>query len=56
MCLYPYLPRTSRTVLETVGVLAADQQIVWHTPEVDAGYSLAPLAPLFAKVEFETEE
>jgi methionyl-tRNA synthetase len=56
MCLYPYLPRTSRTVLETVGAIEVDSEIVWHTPEVKAGYALAPLGPLFAKVELEPEE
>jgi len=56
MGLYPYLPRTSRAVLETVGVLDADQPVTWHTPQVDAGHALPALAPLFAKVELETEE
>ncbi len=56
MCLYPYVPRTSRTVLEAFGVLEAEEQIVWHTPDVQAGFTLAPLAPLFAKVELETKE
>jgi hypothetical protein len=43
-------------VLESLGVLGPEEQIVWHTPDVQAGFTLAPLAPLFAKVELEPEE
>ncbi len=56
MCLYPYLPTTSRTVLVALGVLDADDQVTWHVPEVEAGFALEPLPPLFAKVELEPEE
>ena len=56
MGLYPYLPRTSRTVLETVGALEEDQPVTWQRPHVEAGFTLPSLPPLFAKVELETEE
>lgn len=56
MCLYPYLPTTSRTVLVALGVLDADDQVTWHVPEVEVGFALEPLPPLFAKVELEPEE
>lgn len=55
-CLYPYLPTTSRTVLETIGVLDGDQEVHWKAPKVESGFVLRPLAPLFAKVELEPEE
>lgn len=56
MCLYPYLPTTSRTVLVALGVLDADDQVTWHVPEVEVGFALEPLPPLFAKVELKPEE
>ncbi|MEZ5176444.1 MAG: methionine--tRNA ligase [Acidimicrobiia bacterium] len=56
VALYPYLPATSRTVLEAFGVLDADAPILWEEPSVTPGTNLAELPPLFGKVELEPEE
>lgn len=47
----PYLPATSATVLETIGLGTAGRQPAWERREVPAGTKLGPAVPLFSKVE-----
>jgi methionyl-tRNA synthetase len=52
----PYLPGTSRSVLEALGVGVGPDGPAWDVPVVESGTSLGDLGPLFAKVELDTEE
>jgi len=52
--LSPYLPGTSRRVLEALGSPVEGRAPRWEAPRVEAGSKLAELAPLFAKVDLET--
>ena len=54
--LSPYLPGTSRRVLEALGVVVGPDGPTWATPEVVAGATLGELGPLFAKVELDPDE
>jgi methionyl-tRNA synthetase len=54
VALSPYLPGTSRSVLEALGSPVEGRAPRWEAPEVEAGSKLAELAPLFAKVDLET--
>lgn len=54
--LAPYLPGTSRRVLETLGVEVPARAPVWEAPDVATGTRLGDLGPLFSKVEIESEE
>ena len=47
----PYLPFTSRRVLETLGIAVPDDGPLWSRVEVPAGTSLGEAVPLFTKVE-----
>lgn len=51
--LFPYLPRTSRQVLEALGAPVAGRAPAWQAPEVASGRPLGKLDHLFAKVELE---
>lgn len=51
VALSPYLPRTSRKVLEALGSQVTGRTPVWEAPEVSSGMKLGELGPLFAKVE-----
>lgn len=55
VALSPYLPRTSRKVLEALGRPVGGRVPVWEAPEVSAGTKLGDLGPLFAKVEIESD-
>lgn len=55
VALSPYLPSTSRSVLDSLGVLAPGDAVTWAAPEVATGTRLGALAPLFSKVELEPE-
>lgn len=52
----PYLPATSRLVLEALGALADDDSVPWVAPTVESGLELKPLPPLFSKVELDPVE
>ncbi len=52
--LAPYLPFTSSEVMEAFGLPGAEQRWEWSHPK--PGFVLAPLDPLFAKVESLDEE
>ena len=54
--LAPYLPNSSRRVLEALGVLGAGDPISWEVPTVETGTALAELPPLFSKVELDPGE
>jgi methionyl-tRNA synthetase len=56
LALYPYLPNTSRSVLESLGVVDVGEPITWAKPVVEAGTSIRELPPLFSKVELDPEE
>lgn len=51
--LAPYLPVTSGTVLDTLGVEVTGRAPRWAFPDVAAGTTLGPAVPLFAKVDLE---
>jgi methionyl-tRNA synthetase len=53
VALSPYLPGTSRRVLEALGIPVDGRAPTWEAPQVDAGAKLSELAPLFAKVDLE---
>ena len=53
VALSPYLPGTSRRVLEALGSPVEGRAPRWEAPEVEAGSKLSELAPLFAKVDLE---
>ncbi|MCL1601291.1 MAG: methionine--tRNA ligase [Actinomycetia bacterium] len=53
VALSPYLPGTSRRVLEALGSPIEGRAPRWEAPEVEAGSKLSELAPLFAKVDLE---
>jgi methionyl-tRNA synthetase len=55
VALSPYLPATSGEVLAALGSPVMKRAPEWSAPEVAAGSILGELAPLFAKVELETE-
>lgn len=54
VALSPYLPATSRQVLESLGIADGGRAPKWEAPTVEAGSKLLELAPLFAKVDPET--
>jgi methionyl-tRNA synthetase len=54
--LAPYLPFTSRRVLETLGVEVPDAGPRWERAEVAAGTTLGPAVPLYAKVDLGAED
>ncbi len=54
--LAPYLPFTSRRVLESLGLEVPDAGPRWERQQVVAGTTLAPPAPLFSKVELAEPE
>jgi len=56
VALAPYLPGTSRAVLEAFGIPVPETGPQWSVPSVEGGYVLGDLGPLFAKVELEPEE
>lgn len=56
VALAPYLPGTSRAVLEALGVEVGPDGPTWAAPTVEAGVSLRELGPLFSKVELDEEE
>jgi methionyl-tRNA synthetase len=47
----PYLPLTSRRVLQTLGVDGGGRQPPWGRAEVRSGTEIGPAEPLFAKVD-----
>ena len=47
----PYLPSTSKQVLDVLGLDTSARQPAWGRSEVAAGTQLGPAVPLFAKVE-----
>lgn len=51
VALAPYLPHTSRSVLEAQGISVPDRGPKWRTPTVAPGTKLGALGPLFSKVE-----
>jgi len=52
----PYLPGSSRAVLEALGVEVGPRGPSWGAPTVEPGTELGSLEPLFAKVELEAGE
>lgn len=56
VALSPYLPGTSRRVLEALGVDVGPDGPTWSAPEVREGTALGELGPLFAKVELDPDE
>jgi methionyl-tRNA synthetase len=56
VALSPYLPGTSRRVLEAIGIDVGPDGPTWNAPEVRAGTTLGELGPLFAKVELDPDE
>jgi methionyl-tRNA synthetase len=48
---YPYLPRTSLTVLERLGVPVGEHGPEWSRVQPAVGHELGPADPLFSKVE-----
>jgi len=56
VALSPYLPITSRAVLEALGAVGDEPIIPWEAPTVAADTTLSSLPPLFAKVELDPEE
>ncbi len=52
----PYLPGTSRRVLDAFGSAFEGRAPEWAAPEVVAGTTLGELGPLFAKVDLDTED
>jgi methionyl-tRNA synthetase len=53
VALSPYLPGTSRRVLEALGLAVEGRVPKWEAPEVVPGSKLLELGPLFAKVDLE---
>jgi methionyl-tRNA synthetase len=53
VALSPYLPGTSRRVLEALGLAVEGRAPKWEAPEVAPGSKLLELGPLFAKVDLE---
>ncbi|NIS31351.1 MAG: hypothetical protein GWO04_16025 [Actinobacteria bacterium] len=51
--LAPFLPVTSKEVLETLGLSVGGRAPTWEQPGLVAGTTLGPAVPLFAKVEAE---
>jgi methionyl-tRNA synthetase len=51
----PYLPATSITVLDTLGLDTSERQPRWVRAGVPAGTKLGPAVPLFSKVELPPE-
>ena len=56
VALSPYLPGSSRKVLEALGTDVGPDGPRWVAPEVVAGTTLGELGPLFAKVELDPDE
>lgn len=56
VALAPYLPGTSRRVLEAVGVDVPERAPRWEAPHVQQGARVADLGPLFVKVELDPED
>ncbi len=56
VALYPYLPNTSRSVLEALRVVPEGDPITWTKPVVESGTAIGSLPPLFSKVELDPEE
>ena len=56
VALAPYLPGTSRAVLEALGAEVGPDGPTWAAPTVEAGTTLRELGPLFSKVELDEEE
>ncbi len=56
VALAPYLPGSSRAVLEALGVEVGPRGPSWGAPTVEPGTELGSLGPLFAKVELEAGE
>ncbi|MGI9528510.1 MAG: methionine--tRNA ligase [Acidimicrobiia bacterium] len=56
VALSPYLPGTSRSVLQALGVDVGPDGPTWSAPEVREGTTLGELGPLFAKVELDPDE
>ncbi len=54
--LAPYLPGSSRAVLEALGITVGPDGPAWEAPLVVPGTTLGALGPLFSKVELEPEE
>ena len=52
----PYLPGSSRAVLEALGVEVGPRGPSWGAPTIEPGTKLGSLEPLFAKVELEAGE
>ena len=53
VALSPYLPETSRRVLQALGIEVKGRAPVWEAPVVPGGTKLGELGPLYAKVELE---
>jgi methionyl-tRNA synthetase len=53
VALSPYLPGTSRRVLEALGLAVEGRAPKWEAPKVAPGSKLLELGPLFAKVDLE---
>ena len=51
--LAPFLPVTSRSVLETLGVVVRPRAPHWEAPVLVSGTQLGPAVPLFSKVDRE---
>jgi methionyl-tRNA synthetase len=47
----PYLPATSETVLDILGIDTSARQPAWERAEVNEGHTLGPAVPLYAKAE-----
>ncbi|MFO7700862.1 MAG: methionine--tRNA ligase [Acidimicrobiia bacterium] len=56
VALAPYLPGSSRRVLEAVGVDVPERAPRWEAPHVPQGTRVADLGPLFVKVELDPED
>ncbi len=56
VALAPYLPHTSRAVLEALGEEVPAAGPAWRRPDIRAGTELAELGPLFSKVEVSTDD
>ncbi len=54
--LAPYLPFTSREVMEGLGVAVPEAGPRWERVPIPAGRVIAPVKPLFSKVEFADAE
>ncbi|MDJ0790378.1 MAG: methionine--tRNA ligase [Acidimicrobiia bacterium] len=56
VALAPYLPGSSRKVLEALGVDVPEDGPTWQVPDLQSGTTLGALGPLFAKVEIDLDE